>query len=98
MPNSFAAFEILPLCFSITRRIVFFSTALKFVCVSSEGSGADSMGEKIFELDLDEKGKTITKSMYVYDKNGLRKEKKIYNAKEELIGVKKYTYKTSGDD
>ena len=56
--------------------------------------GYNDLQEKIFELSLDEKGKPIKKSLYIYDKNGLRTEKKTYNAKEELVSVKKYTYKT----
>ena len=56
--------------------------------------GYNDLQEKLFELSLDEKGKPIKKSLYVYDKNGLRTEKKTYNSKEELISVKKYTYKT----
>ncbi len=60
--------------------------------------GYDTMGEKIFELELDDKGKTITKSMFTYDNNGLRKEKKVYDANEVLISVKKYSYKTGSAD
>src|SRR6185369_14917960 len=47
-PNSFAAFVIFPLCFSMTLRIVFFSMALNF---NSAGSFSEtegvSRGEKI---------------------------------------------------
>jgi uncharacterized protein YkuJ len=60
--------------------------------------GYDAMGEKIFELELDEKGKTITKSLFSYDSKGLKKEKKVYDGNEVLLSVKKYTYKTTGDD
>ena len=44
MPNSFAALEILPLCFSITRKIVFFSTALKLVALAATSSIAAIRG------------------------------------------------------
>ncbi len=60
--------------------------------------GYDSLNQKIFELQLDEQGKVLKKSMYTYTKNGLRKEKKTYNGKEELISVKKYMYNSSSED
>ncbi len=61
-------------------------------------SGYNSLGEKIFELQLDEKGKTLRKSMFTYDKNSLKKEKKVYDGNDVLISVKKYNYKTTSTE
>jgi len=57
--------------------------------------GYNDLNEKIYENQLDETGKVIKKSVYTYDKNGLRKERKVYNSNDELISVRKYTFKTT---
>lgn len=38
------------------------------------------------------KGKMIKKSIYVYDKNGLKTEKRTMDGNGEVIITKKYTY------
>jgi hypothetical protein len=49
-------------------------------------------GEKTEEVVTDATGKTISRSVFVYDKNGLRIAKKTYNPAGQLIMIKKFTY------
>ncbi len=57
----------------------------------------DANGNKITEVQLDDKGKVLRKHVYSYDRNGFRKERKTYAPDDQLIMLRKYTYKTSTD-
>jgi len=45
-----------------------------------------------YEITADDKGKMIKKSIYAYDKNGLKNEKKTSDVNGAVISVKKYNY------
>lgn len=51
-----------------------------------------SLGEKTTEFELDGATNTVKKHTYSYDSKGLKIESKVYNDKNVLESVKKYTY------
>ena len=52
------------------------------------------MEQKTEEQFLDGSGKQIKKHVFTYTANGLKSEKKVYDANNVLISTKKYTYTT----
>jgi hypothetical protein len=54
--------------------------------------GYNPLGEKSFEISTDDKEKIIKKSIYTYDKNSMKIEKKTTDGNGNLISVKKYAY------
>lgn len=55
-------------------------------------SSYNAMGDKVTEIDYDDKGNVIRKSVYTYDKRGLKQEKKVYDGKGNLIVMKRFNY------
>jgi hypothetical protein len=52
------------------------------------------MEQKTEEQFLDGNGKQIKKHTFTYTANGLKSEKKIFDANNTLISTKKYVYTT----
>lgn len=55
-------------------------------------SSYNAFGDKVTEIDYDDKGNVIRKSVFTYDKRGLKQEKKVYDSKGNLISTKRYNY------
>jgi hypothetical protein len=52
----------------------------------------NAYGDRTIELTFNIKGELIKKAFILYDKKGLKTEKKTMDPKDKLLEVKKYTY------